>query len=191
MKGIFLVVFEYDRALNREMPWGLLAWAFCVILVWIVRARGGNRRFEFDERQIAEQRIAFRRAWLSGAAYETAYAVSCAIGFRFADDAAGPLLGVLLSFAVFLFTAAARDALLPFRDKENTVVSWLSLTFVGVMWMGLFFLHAHRRGDFSRGLITVGMIELLCGLLAASFGAVQLIRLLRKRGGGDRDGDGA
>ena len=173
----------------KDMPWGLFALAAGMCVGWLIRKREYSRMTEFDERQEETRNTAFRRAWITAAAYETVYVFLNACGIRFADDVAGPVLGVMLSYAVFHFTAFARDAVFPFRDRSDTAVHWALWIVVGMLWIGLFALRAKRRGDFTHGIITAGMLELFAGLLFTAVGAAGLVRLIRRRkDNGDGDG---
>ena len=165
----------------QNMPWGLFALGAGMFVGYLIKKKS-TREYEFDERQKADRGNAFRLAWFVLAVYETVYAFLAAMGIRFADEAAGPCLGVLLSFAVFCFASASRDAFLPFRDRGNAPLNWVLWITIGFIWLGLFGFRACRRGVFSHGIITAGMLEFFAALLMIAFGTVQLIRLLRRRG---------
>ncbi len=150
--------------------------------ICIVKAKSDPRSYEYIELQKTDRNIAARYAWITATVYGTAYGAYNAVfpDMRFADDAAGPLLGVFLSFAVFLFAAAARDALLPLRDR-NTILTWVIFTVSGVLWTVMYLVRAIRRGDFTHGMITAGMLELFAALLVVSLGIFQSARMLRRR----------
>ena len=164
---------DYNYALTRvfDMPWRLFLYALFITVVWIVRTKDGSPSFEFSKRQKADRSIATRYAWITSVVYGIVYGIYNAafLGIRFADDTAGPLLGVLLSFAVFLFTAAARDALFPFRSR-NTILNCVTFIVMGVLWSILYLVRAKGRGDFTHGIITAGMLELFVALLVTLLG---------------------
>ena len=190
MKGILMLSGSADTVVHAsELPWSLLLLSAMLAIGLAVREKGGFPAYEYDERQKAARGIAFRWAWITAVVYETVYAVLNAVGIRYADEAAGPLLGVLLSIAVFLFTASAKDAMWPFRDRWNSAGGWTVWTLLGVVWVVLSALRLHRKGIPVPWIVSSGMLELLTGFLLAVFGAVQLIRLLRRRGGNEKDGE--
>ena len=190
MSGILMLSVSADASVHAaDMPWTLLLHAAILAVGLAVHEKSGSPAYEYDERQTAARGIAFRRAWIAAAVYEMVYAVLCAVGIWFADEAAGPLLGVLLSVAVFLFTASAKDAMWPFRDRGNSAAGWTVWTLLGAVWVVLSALRLSRKGIPVPWIVTAGMLELLTGLLMAVYGAVQLVRLLRRRCGNEKDGD--
>lgn len=192
MTGFLMLSISADTAVHAaDMPWGLLLISAILAVRLAVREKSGSGAYEYDERQTAARGIAFRRAWMAAVVYETVYAVLNAVGIRFADDAAGPLLGVLLSVAVFLFTASAKDAMWPFRDRWNSASGWIGWMLLGAVWVLFSALRLRRKGIPVPWIVSAGMLELFTGLLVAVYGAVQLVRLLRRRGGNEKDGDGA
>ena len=192
MRGILMSVGSVDSAVRAaDMPWGLLLLAAILAVGLAVHEKSGSPAYEYDERQTAARGIAFRRAWIAAVVYETAYAVLNAVGIRYADEAAGPLLGVLLSVAVFLFAASAKDAMWPFRDRWNSAAGWTVWMLLGAVWVVLSALRLSRKGIPVPWIVSAGMLELLTGLLVAVYGAVQLIRLFRRHGRDKKDGDGA
>lgn len=172
-----------------DLPWGLLLISAILAVGLAVHEKRGSAAYEYDERQTAARGIAFRRAWITAAVYETVYAVLNAVGIRYADEAAGPLLGVLLSVAVFLFTASAKDAMWPFRDRWDSAKGWIVWTSFGAVWVVFSALRLSRKGIPVPWIISAGMLEFFTGVLVAVYGAVQLIRLLLKRRRDKKDGE--
>ena len=153
------------------------------LVVWLT---GKKRPRQYDERQIAARGEAFRAGFIVLAVYETVYALLSGLGVRYADEMAGPLVGIILSAAVFAVFAIARDAYDALGQKKTSVWFWFGC---GLLWIGVGAMRVTSGDAVRDGLLTVSALPLFLGVAVLAVGAAVLIHDRQKNREDDGDGE--
>ena len=165
---------------TRGYGWaiGIAAGVFIALLIILIEKLSGRMVQKFDERQLAARGEAYKWGFFSMMLYEAAYAVFGLLGVHWADETAGPLIGIFVGVAVFGCVAEAKDAYVAMDEKPASRWVW---SLLGVLWLVIGILKLTGGEGFVDGLFTLDSLQFFMGLCFLAVGVTQLIHMLVNR----------
>ena len=168
----------------RRMGWviGIFAGITIALLILLIRIILRGQKNQYDERQVAARGIAYKCGFFTLMLCEVLYSVLNALNLRFADDIAGPILGIFPALAVFGSVAVMKDAYFGVNESKSSRIIW---GVVGVLWTAIGVTKIASGEGVADGLLTIDSLQLFLGVTFLIIAAAQIVHALMNRGRND------